>query len=880
MSEATQVGSIVGKLKIDSSDWTRELAAAEEKAHQLGRTNPTIQVNTKGAKESVAELGAVEAAEKKLSASSAALDRMRVQGRAVTIAQTAADKESVKPKLDFTQWTQRATEATKQDTAAKDRNTESTKKAADANGQNAGAMHLVYASLAAIAPAAVPIAAAAVGAAGALGALGAAGILAIKGITDELKNGGPEATQYGEGINTLKEQFAALGHTSAVGVLDGFNRAVSTIDNYMPSLNAQIGSFSQALGNIGANGLAGLLGTFRTLDPVFKAFTGYLGQMSEKFATIGSSRGLQQFGDYALAVMPQVMATIDSLVQGVGALLAALAPLGSVGLTVLKGIGDVLSSIPTGVLTTLIAGALGAYSAFGAWSALIPIIQSFGVMLDMSLGPIGLVVVGVGALIGAMIGASATTTDATAATMGYTAALERDNGIIGDNVRAHTAQEIAKSKAGDAAQKLGLSLELLQKAATGDTVAQERLGNELERLDRISKDASNTTASMGGINVDQMKKNQGLQESIKTVREELSNQSGALQSAIDYQKRFDEAMGSTNASAAAQHSELSKMAGMYGTSVANIQSATDSEKKTEDQLALTTLQMQLQNDAGGLLKMQLDLLSGKSLSFEQAQNGFEKQLQASTQALLTNGTAIQGNSAAAVNNRGSLLGLVQSAEQSAEAYGKMTGKSEDARAKLVESRQAIIDNMVAHGANRDAVTKYVDSIMTIPPVKPTKIELDAAAAQQKLDDLAWRLSLLRDKTVFIDVQQSTSNVDNTGGAGHVGKVKEYATGGRVAYLAGGGLPNFKPVGTDTVPAMLTPDEFVVKRSSAQSIGHGNLEYMNRTGQLPPSGQATAQIPPIYVQNPFTGDYLLAQVDRRVGAGLSAANQDAGRRAAR
>ena len=37
----------------------------------------------------------------------------------------------------------------------------------------------------------------------------------------------------------------------------------------------------------------------------------------------------------------------------------------------------------------------------------------------------------------------------------------------------------------------------------------------------------------------------------------------------------------------------------------------------------------------------------------------------------------------------------------------------------------------------------------------------------------------------------------------------------------------RATGTDTVPALLTPGEFVVNKSSAQSIGYGNLKEMNR-----------------------------------------------------
>jgi TP901 family phage tail tape measure protein len=52
-----------------------------------------------------------------------------------------------------------------------------------------------------------------------------------------------------------------------------------------------------------------------------------------------------------------------------------------------------------------------------------------------------------------------------------------------------------------------------------------------------------------------------------------------------------------------------------------------------------------------------------------------------------------------------------------------------------------------------------------------------------------------------------------------------AFGGLVQYRAGGGSI-FQPRGTDTVPAMLTPGEFVIKKSSVDKIGRGNLAALN------------------------------------------------------
>lgn len=64
-------------------------------------------------------------------------------------------------------------------------------------------------------------------------------------------------------------------------------------------------------------------------------------------------------------------------------------------------------------------------------------------------------------------------------------------------------------------------------------------------------------------------------------------------------------------------------------------------------------------------------------------------------------------------------------------------------------------------------------------------------------------------------------------AGLVGLKKldrvKFADGGRTR----GGIP-----GKDSIPALMMADEFVVKRSSARSVGYGTLDYINRTGQLP------------------------------------------------
>lgn len=53
--------------------------------------------------------------------------------------------------------------------------------------------------------------------------------------------------------------------------------------------------------------------------------------------------------------------------------------------------------------------------------------------------------------------------------------------------------------------------------------------------------------------------------------------------------------------------------------------------------------------------------------------------------------------------------------------------------------------------------------------------------------------------------------------------------GRRRFATGGG------VGTDTVPALLTPGEFVINKKSAQAIGYGSLNRMNKVGKYAKGG---------------------------------------------
>ena len=93
-------------------------------------------------------------------------------------------------------------------------------------------------------------------------------------------------------------------------------------------------------------------------------------------------------------------------------------------------------------------------------------------------------------------------------------------------------------------------------------------------------------------------------------------------------------------------------------------------------------------------------------------------------------------------------------------------------------------------------------------------------------DVARQLSTAttKEEDLIIALEQLTVVMQNAAGAQVVAGAG-LASGGLVQYRADGGSI-FQPRGTDTVPAMLTPGEFVIKKSSVDKIGRGNLAALN------------------------------------------------------
>ena len=269
--------------------------------------------------------------------------------------------------------------------------------------------------------------------------------------------------------------------------------------------------------------------------------------------------------------------------------------------------------------------------------------------------------------------------------------------------------------------------------------------------------------------------------------------------------------------AAAQQSYSSQSTGTAATLGATngaYQAATNAAKATADQLAQTTLQMQLQNDAAGLLTAALDALSGKNLGVATTLNSFQTGLLGLSDTFKQGAFSSTAFTASAVAERGALQQAVVAAQAHAEAVGKQTGHTQDATRALAADYAQIVANTGATGAQKQAILAYIQSIGKIPPVKPTQLDI-TGNADARLANIRSQLDALHSKelsvnyTVRLNYDNQAANILNRTGAfsadGNIfSSVGHYAMGGIVDKLKAS-VPSFSRGAENHVPQIAMPN---------------------------------------------------------------------------
>lgn len=859
----TTVGSIVAKIRADRAEWKAAVAQTKEDARELGALRPDIHINdnaaavtakmaaTKAAVDAVdgstgklaGTQGKVAAAQTRLTAAMSAADtayaraslaQMRLNeleekgittGSRYASAQLALS-EAVK-RLDSANDKVIASElalaaARQANAAAADREAAATVKANEANKTSVTRIGAIATAVALLVPLLAPVGAATIGLAGGFLGLGVAGVAALFGINQEMKRGSDVGQAYRSGLDSLKGSLSGLSQTSAVAMLGSFRRVVAETNAAMPMLNTQTAQFSSLLGEAGAAAYSGTINSLRVLNPLFLTAAVYVRSLMQGFQQWTEGSGIEKFGGYALSMLPKVTEALGALTSSIMHILEALAPLGTIGLAVLTGVAETIEAIPVDVLSQLIVTLTWGAIGFKAWGFVAPMLSAIAVQMGavgaattIATGPIGWIVAGLSALAGIFAVVMANNSGATRAMQDYTAAVDADTGAIGENVRAKAAQKLIDDGVIDAAKRLKLSTQDVLEATLGNAAAQKRLNDAMATGENGSEKQRAQLQKTGLDLVDYTL-------AVTTLTQGIDTNSAAIKGQVDQYNDLHGMLSQVTGASQAQQRADEAVAASLGISVGALQAARNGQEDMKASTEKATAQMYLQNNAAGLLRASLDLLNGKTISAEQAQNRFDSSLANMGAHIDKTGkdvnratTSLEGMSAAAVANRGELISSVQAAQDAAQAYRDNGASSDEARQKLIDMKTAIIEHAVELGEDRDQVQAFIDKLFQIPAEVPkTKVEVDADEAKAEIQGLKQLLDGIN-RNISIAVQlHGADNIATTGGY----KVA-FANGGTARGLANGGG------GTVTGPGTAGSDS-----AGTYRLAHGEEVVGNVFGQ--------------------------------------------------
>lgn len=318
--------------------------------------------------------------------------------------------------------------------------------------------------------------------------------------------------------------------------------------------------------------------------------------------------------------------------------------------------------------------------------------------------------------------------------------------LAADNLTAEKSfLWISRGSAADAAKTLGVSLDTVADAATGNAEALEKVNAAIEK---------------------------GLAENWKPAKDangELAEAAVVLKETIDEETAAYEA----GTSALAAKNEM--------TEESSSTSQTAAESYLEEAGAVDDLNSQLAelidqiNEANGVNQ---DAITS-SIDYQNTLRDVDEQI-----ANIKNGVegyahGIDEATQAGADNKAMLVEQAQQAWDYAEAQMAAGGSTEEFTGRLEAARQELYDNAIQMGATEEEAALLRDTILSMPTQQEIKILANTAFAQQEIESY---ISKNTGREIILKI--GTSNVaQGPGGGGGITQ----ADGGVVSYFANGGV---------------------------------------------------------------------------------------------
>ncbi|MDZ8275666.1 phage tail tape measure protein [Microbacterium aquimaris] len=443
--------------------------------------------------------------------------------------------------------------------------------------------------------------------------------------------------------------------------------------------------------------------------------------------------------------------------------------------------------------------------------------------------------------------------EARAQTEAYVSTLEKGTHRITAATReqavaAITAEQswlwVSRGSAADAAEKFGLSLDTVADAALRDRDALAQMADILAAGEGQT-DAARRVADEYGLSLGEV-------SAASTLLSRTVLQSGeSLEDAQRIAEQSAEAQSEAAAETLEHEAALAELAGQAVGASDSIDGLADAIRG----------------------------FGSATLDARAAERDFQAAIDDLTASLADNGTTLDTTTEAGRANGDAIDDLVKSTLEYSAAVAEQTGDQEAANAVIAAGRSqliAIFNQLGITGAEAEA---YADSLGLIPGNIPTWTELNGVAEAEA--SLAW---LTRSRSVLINPTVAPgsavpgiryANADGNLFVG--GKPKEFAAGGFAS-----GIYPYTPGGIHKFAE--EHDEAYISLDPARRAR--SLNIWEETGRMLGAGiaptssavalaaQSRTSAPDVYVQNPWTGEYLLAKTQQVADGRIKVASRQA------
>jgi TP901 family phage tail tape measure protein len=225
-----------------------------------------------------------------------------------------------------------------------------------------------------------------------------------------------------------------------------------------------------------------------------------------------------------------------------------------------------------------------------------------------------------------------------------------------------------------------------------------------------------------------------------------------------------------------------------------------------------------------------------NLSASDAAIAYQGSIDAMTDSVIKNGKTLDINTEQGRANQGAYNGIAKAAMATAEATATetlATQGSAAAQAQLQSSLQTSYDDLIRAADQLGITGDQADTMARKALGIPKEVPIDTWVndkASSVLDSVKGKADSLDGRQVLINIREETHRIayeqrviqadgnEPEGGGLYGSDRQRKATGGRV-YGPG-------TTTSDSIPHMLSKDEYVIKASAAKAIGYGNLDRLN------------------------------------------------------